>query len=281
VIKGAVGYFDAKVRIRSRILQVMHLTFFLQEGYMEPNDLQKHISATYLTLRIGIAVLAIALPFVLWIGGHLRAALPLQESMSAYYHSGGGVMRDEFVGILFAVGAFLYLYKGFTTLENYALNFAGVFVVGVALVPMEWDCGDSCSRLSVHGTFAVLFFLCISYVCIFRASDTLGLMPDQTNVKHYKNAYKLLGLGMIASPAIAVLLTLILQPHSEARSTIFFVEAVGVLIFASYWILKSREIALSNSEQSAIEGTLTAPPYRAVDVFKQISLERVKPLRKQ
>jgi hypothetical protein len=72
--------------------------------------------------------------------------------MSAYYHSGGGAMRDEFVGILFAVGAFLCLYKGFTTFE-YALNLAGAFVIGVAAFPMEWNCGTSCvpkSRYAWH-----------------------------------------------------------------------------------------------------------------------------------
>lgn len=242
---------------------------------MKNKALQDHIAATYLTLRIGIAVLAIALPFILWIGGHVRADLPLQGSMSAYYHGGTGAMRDEFVGVLFAVGAFLYLYKGFTTLENYALNLAGVFIVGVAIFPMEWECGDSCKGFSLHGVCAVLFFLSIAYVCIFRASDTLELISDKDKVKRYKKSYKLLGMGMLASPAIAVLLTFFLQPHSEAKSTVFFVEAAGVLIFAWYWILKSREIHLSNAEKAALEGRLATRQYRAADTFKEISVDRV------
>lgn len=244
-------------------------------------DLREHMYAAYIALRVGIAVLAIALPFILWIGGYILAEMPLQASMSAYYHSGGGAMRDVFVGILFAVGVFLYLYKGFTTLENRALNLAGMFVVGVALVPMEWECGDSCSTFTLHGTLAILFFLSIAYVCIFRASDTLSLISDEPKAKRYKNTYRLLGLAMIASPAIAFLLKLVLQPHSEAASTIFFVEATGIFVFASYWIVKSREIALTNSEQSAIKGRLTTRPYRIADAFKQIPVEHVETLPDQ
>ena len=61
---------------------------------------------------MGIVVMAFALPLALWIGGYFRAGLHLQSSMSAYYISGNGAMRDVFVGILWAVGFSLYLYKG-------------------------------------------------------------------------------------------------------------------------------------------------------------------------
>jgi hypothetical protein len=143
---------------------------------MKPKRLQAHITASYTTLRIGMAVLAIALPFLLWIAGHFLAALPLQGSMSAYYHAGGGAVRDVFVGSLFAIGVFLMLYKGFTDFENWALNLAGGFLLIVAVVPMAWGCGDACPKFSWHGTASVVFFLSIAYVCIFRSADTLGLM---------------------------------------------------------------------------------------------------------
>lgn len=243
---------------------------------MKPADLRKHISATYLSLRIGLAALAIILPFVLWFAGGLFFHLPLQVSMSAYYHAGDGAMRDVFVGILITVGAFLYLYKGFTSLENIALNFAGIFLVGVALIPMEWNCGDACSRFSWHGAFAILFFLSIAYVCIFRASDTLRLIADQTKVKRYKTVYRWLGLGMIASPAIALVLTWFLQPGSEIKSWVFFVEAVGVIVFGTYWITKSREIALTNSERRAIEGRLRTREFHAADVFREMTVDEVE-----
>lgn len=242
---------------------------------MKSDDLQKHIFSTYITLRYGIAALAIALPFLLWIGGHLLADLPLQASMSAYYYSGDGAMRDQFVGILCAVGAFLYLYKGVTVLENYALNLAGIFVIGVAFFPKVLEGSPAASSISIHGTCAVLFFLSIAYVCIFRASDTLELVQDHIKREYFQKAYKLLGGGMIICPAAAALLTYLL-PHSGERTTIFFVEAFGVIIFALYWVVKSIEITLSNSHKYWLEGRLFTRQYGVADIFKQISVEHEK-----
>jgi hypothetical protein len=228
-----------------------------------------------------MVLLAVIFPFLLWIGGKVLSNLPLQGSMSAYYHGAGGAMRDVFVGILFAVGALLYLYKGFTTLENYALNLAGAFAIGVALFPMEWECGAECKKFSLHGTFAVLLFLCIAYVCLFRASDTLRLMENQAKVKRYRVAYRLLGAGMIVSPAIAWLLTIVLQPRAEERSIVFFVEAVAVFVFAAYWLVKSFEIASTDSIRLALEGKLSTSSYRVADIFRPISLDQIEPLSKQ
>ena len=113
-------------------------------------DLQKHIVKTYNRLRVGIGLLAVALPLVLVIGGFVGYGLPLQDSISAYYHAfvpmsqpptlfalaGNGVMRNWFVGMLWGIGVFLLLYKGFGRRENTALNIAGVLLIVVAMVPM-------------------------------------------------------------------------------------------------------------------------------------------------
>jgi hypothetical protein len=72
--------------------------------------------------------------------------------MSAYYHAidslypdqgipGQGSMRNEFVGILFAVGALLFAYQGYSRLEDYALNLAGVLALETArIVFLFWRC---------------------------------------------------------------------------------------------------------------------------------------------
>lgn len=221
-----------------------------------PEELRDHMAATYLTLRQGIAVIAALLPLLLWLGGMARFGLPLQDSMSAYYNTG---MRDVFVGVLCATGAFLYLYKGFGDRENLALNLAGFFAVGVALIPPGyWAFGPG--LLTGHGAAGVLFFVAIGYVCIFRASDTLPLMKDRRNAAMYSRAYKILGWGMIASPVSAYLLTVLLQSGSQVRSYIFFIEVVGVWTFAAYWILKSREIAQTDAERLAVQGAVAADP---------------------
>ena len=95
-----------------------------------------HIVATYFYLRVGMAVLALVFPLLLWLYGDFFLSIPIQGSMSAYYHT---EMRDAFVGILCAIGAFLFLYKGFTKLEDWLLNAAGLFAVLVAFFPMNPD----------------------------------------------------------------------------------------------------------------------------------------------
>ena len=76
--------------------------------------LKKHVLSTYFSLRVGIVVIAVAFPVLLATGGYFYVGVGLLDSMSAYYHvtCEGRSMRDWFVGLLFAVGVFLYLYKG-------------------------------------------------------------------------------------------------------------------------------------------------------------------------
>lgn len=233
-------------------------------------NLSDHISATYRALRIGIAVTAFAFPILLAVGGYLLAGLALEGSMSAYYHAGNSVMRNVFVGILFAVGMILFLYQGFTRLEDWALNLAGVFALGVALFPTAWPAGSGGSPFSTHGISAVLFFLCIAYVCIFRASDTLSLVKDPKKRERYRALYKIIGIAMIASPVIAFVLISLLKLN---KSIIFFVEAAGVYVFSWYWLLKSREIAQTNADRKAARGKLHVKPHGLSDAFRRLPVD--------
>lgn len=242
---------------------------------MKAINLKDHITASYTTLRIGMAGLAVVLPLLLYIGGQLRADLPLQGSMSAYYHAGDGAMRDIFVGMLFAIGFFLMLYKGFTLFENWALNLAGGFLLIVAAVPMAWDCDPACPQWSLHGAAAVLFFLSIAYVCIFRSSDTLGLIADPQRAVVFRKVYRAMGGAMVASPAIAVGLKWFLQPGPGQGTTIFFIEAVGVVIFGIYWFVKSIEIKETHAERDAVEGRLEIETYSLSDIFNPIIVKRI------
>src|SRR5688500_19294316 len=94
-------------------------------------ELRKHIAGTYFSLRMGIAAIGILLPIILIIAG-AKSPEGLRGSISDYYHE---PVRDVFVGALISVGVALYLYKGFSTTENVALNLAGAFITGVALFP--------------------------------------------------------------------------------------------------------------------------------------------------
>jgi hypothetical protein len=225
-----------------------------------PNDsgaaeLQAHMARTYFSLRVGMGAIGAALPWLLWLGGRLVDHAGLRCSMSAYYYS--PAMRDTFVGALVTIGAFLYLYKGFSPQENRALNLGGAFAVGVAMIPTRPGC---MAGVSLHGTLAALFFLCVAYVCIFRAADTLSLVRDARRAARFRTIYRLLGVAMIVLPAAAAALTVLVEPRTPERPLVFFVEAAAVSTFAAYWLVKSREMAITNAEQLAVERKLKVSP---------------------
>jgi hypothetical protein len=270
----------------------------------KPVDLRIHMLSTYRTLRISLVVIALVIPWLLWIGGAFisKQRLPLQPSISDYYHanemtrtevaaraaalsagvdrptvailSGRGVMRNWFVGVLFAISAMLAVYKGYRPAEDLALNLAAVFATLVALVPNQWV-DDPKPVLPFHGTFAVLFFLCIAYVCIFCASATLPLVKDEDRRKRYRRFYKIIGWAMVASPVLAAVLT---QFFGLRASYVFFTEASGVYAFGAYWWVKTHELNETNADRRAARGELKlAAGTGAADAVRELPVTQTVP----
>lgn len=217
------------------------------------DELQNHIYWTYTDLRGGMGVIAFLFPLILFPGGLVIANTTLQGSMSEYYHTD---MRNAFVGVMWALGAFLYLYKGFSKLENYALNAAGILAIGVATFPMKAP-PDSCATYTnpiLHGICAVTFFFCIAYVCIKRSGDTLHLVPP-AHRSRYLRVYKMMGWLMILLPlAAAGILTLLNQPFGTKTGVVVLgIEWAGVWVFATYWLLKTYEISKTRAEKNWME----------------------------
>lgn len=191
------------------------------------NDLPKskrfdqHILHTYSVLRWTMVVLGFALPPFLVIGGlnrwwWLSTPLAVQNSLSAYYHAGSaalecatlagaGVYRDLFVGFLSAIGICLIVYGGYNRLENWLLNFAGVFLLGVAFFPTSWlnpQLPETCENvqafkasqlfnlpISIHTAAAVLFFIFITIVNVFTAMNTVKEITDEDKKKFWQKIF--------------------------------------------------------------------------------------------
>jgi hypothetical protein len=221
--------------------------------------LRRHFESTYLSLRVGVALLGAALPVALWFGALLLDGTPLQSSMSAYYYTG---MRDVFVGVLFAVGVSLYLYKGFSAAENAALSLAGVLIVIAALFPTQGS-GQRVLANDVHAVAATLFFICLAYVAVFRAADTLSLIRDVRRARALQRVYRLLGVMMLASPLVAIAAERVLRPPGGDPGIAFFVEAFGAWAFAAYWLMKSWELRHTSADRAVAQGILE--PSRALE----------------
>lgn len=225
-----------------------------------------------------MVAIAFAFPLILWTGGFIVDETGLKESLSAYYYTG---MRDLFVGLLVAIGACLYLYKGFSTSENVALNLAGIFVVGVALFPTEVDCGNNCTPITTHRVVAFLFFLCIAYVAIVKGPETLCLNEDEATRRKYRRTYRTLGTLMIISPAVALISSLVLEGPTGKKLVVVFAEWLAVWIFAAYWLFKSLEMRSTSAEKRALDKELRTKPSSAAQqsgsIKKVFSTDEVQP----
>jgi hypothetical protein len=249
---------------------------------MEPTKLQNHIRLTYFSLRVGLGALALIFPVLLVAYGWYVENIPIRDSMSAYYFAFVPEdsdlrvfpMRGFFVGILWAIGCFLILYRGFSITENWLLNLAGFCAIGVAFFPMKAACKYCASvDLSVwHNRFAFALFVFIACVAWFCNGDSLReLAKEQTQRQRgrfeprpetFRRIYFVLGVLMILAPAGSYLVGI------YAWRTLA-VEWAGIWVFAIYWLVKSYELYLSKADEKAARGemTVTEP---AADAYRQV-----------
>jgi hypothetical membrane protein len=240
-------------------------------------DIQKEMMATFLSLRVGVGVIGIILPLLLWFGGNF-VQIHLADSMSAYYHAnracidpqrpepdapcstnplptGEGPMRNWFVGALFVIGVCLYLIKGFSKWENLLLTIAGILAVCVAIFPMPWT-GGKAVGFPMHYVSAVTFFIFIAFVCLFCSGKTLKFMPDIPNrekvIARYKFRYRVLAILMVLSPAAAY----VCNEFFRQDHLVFLAETFGIWAFGIYWLVKTMELSLSDVERRALKGEL-------------------------
>ncbi len=232
---------------------------------MHNENIHDHILWTYICLRAGMAAIAFLFPLFLWWGGYAFQQ-ELMSSMSAYYYS---PMRNLFVGALCAIGAFLFLYRGFSQQENWALNGAGLLALGIAWFPTKRPqsvvelCGPD-SLLAVcqinplpwwHVTCVLGFFACLVYVSRWRSVDTLGELRADTNAvfyhrrEFYETWYKRLSNAMIVFPISAILILLLTERWQYVA---FGVELAAIWVFSAYWLLKTIEIQSSEWDDTVM-----------------------------
>ena len=251
-------------------------------------DIQKLMLSMLVHLRVGVGVIGISLPIILAGAGKVLFGVPFAGSMSAYYHAtkscaipacprpenagpcapgatpdpcaaeGSGPMRNWFVGNLFFIGAAMFLIKGFSVWEDWALNIAGVAALGVACFPMEWPCGTSGFSIhSLHYPSAVTLFICIGFTCVFCSGKTLKEMPPCPDrdkiIARYKHWYRFLAAVMILSPVAAWIFAYSTRLMAHLG---FYLEASGIFAFGAYWLLKTEELKRSDVEGRAMRGEL-------------------------
>lgn len=202
---------------------------------------------SYIFLSVGMGFIALALPILLVLIGGYEG----NYSISYFYHV-SPLCRDILVGSLCATGAFLLLFRGLSTLENWLLNIAGLAAVSIAINPMSaQQCpGDPLPASSalgahapawVHSVSALIFFTCIGIVAIFLSKRRLDSIMWRPKRRRFHVAYTAAGMAMIMMPA-AVLATHFLSAAPDCRKPwIFWLECFGIWSFSGYWFVKTSE----------------------------------------
>lgn len=224
----------------------------------ESGDKQKdnnELVASYLSVRQAIGYTGIMLPVLLIFYSLIADRSGPKGSISAYFYSGG---REILVGCLFAIGVFLFSYKGFDKdlrkpTDRTVSRLAAIGAVGIAFSPMSWlKSGAPVEPVptwvqslfskglasGLHGAFALLFFGSIATFCLinFRRSAP-GKEPDAE--KRFNNhIYRALGIFIILCTVAFAVGSL----FSVSGAFVFWAEALAVWAFGLSWIIKGEAI---------------------------------------
>lgn len=205
---------------------------------------------SFMVLRRSIGWLGFLLPFVLILGSFLFGkCYQIQPSISHYYFTN---MREVFVGILCAVGLFLFSYRGYSRLDGISANLAGLFSLGIALFPtskieqpcqadvvsfMQWEANEC-----IHFSCAALFFLTLAYMSLFLFTKSRYKWEDQTPEKRKRNTiYKLCGYMMVFSIMMIAMSKPVFRAGDDSL-VVFWFETLALLAFGISWLIKGEAI---------------------------------------
>jgi hypothetical protein len=212
----------------------------------------------YMTMRKTIGWLGLLYPFIVLGWAAINGDFHMRLSISQYYHSGGG---DMFVGLLFAQAIFLYAYRGYNfdpdrpghnffikISDNTAGNIAALGALGTALFPtVECDVTGGCGSdlyAYLHWFFSALFFLILSYICLFLFVQTGDVEPT-VQKKRRNMVYKTCGYLMLLAMVLAIVKGLVpdeVEAVMDDYHALFWFETLAVMSFGFSWLVKGEQI---------------------------------------
>lgn len=205
------------------------------------------IIISFLTLRRIVGILGISLPILLILGSFtIGGCSQVQESISHYYYT---IMRDVYVGVLFAIAIFLISYRGYNPVDNITTTLAGIFAICVALFPTTQNQDHTCAvyyidhcdiRVYIHYGSAVLLFLTLAVISFFLFSR--GAKSKRKKIRNY--IYRTCGILLMLSVVLISLIRTI--PAIENALTqykpVFWIEWLGLTAFGISWLIKGETL---------------------------------------
>jgi hypothetical protein len=191
----------------------------------------------YLSLRIIVGILGIALPFILALGAWIFFGEGLKDSISAYYHTG---MRDVFVGIIFIIGSFLITYKGYDIIDHIVSTIGGISAILAAIFPTSPGVIGT-----LHTIFSVLFFLALIYFAMVLFPKTSPVTPPTPQKQQRNKVYKTCGWIMIICLGLLVIYYFLPSSIKQLLAPFhleFWLESIAVIAFGFCWLVKGEGI---------------------------------------
>jgi hypothetical protein len=188
------------------------------------------------------------MPILLLVGDVVVGdANALRDSISAYHDS---VMRGVFVGILFAIGVFLYSYIGYEPegdrllSDDLAGDLACVFALGVALFPTN---SPNVLIHRIHLVSATALFLLLSYFAIRLFTKTKGTMTRQKGRRN--RVYRSCGYVMLGCIGLIAVYGFFLSDTGlSSLKPVFWLETIALWAFGVSWFVKGETLLRDNED---------------------------------
>ncbi len=203
---------------------------------------------SYLGIRRSVGGLALLLPVVLGPIGRFLFGIEIQENVSNYYHT---PMRDVFVGVMCAIGLFMFCYRGASEFENWMGNVACLAAVGVAWFPLDAH-SDPMHQSSVagylHTGFGGLFFLTLTVFSFYffpknEPEDKSRCWPLGRNAVFVVSGTALL-ISLLAMGVYLFLLENSIRVQLTKLKFLFWMEWIAIWAFAIAWLVKGRTLLM-------------------------------------
>jgi hypothetical protein len=231
------------------------LNTFLKIDYQEDDKIWLTNS---LTLRKIIGILGMSMPLLLFVFLYLDNGLSLPlESISHYYYTR---VSGIFVITLSLLAIFLMVYKGKNAVDFYISLAAGIFAFLVILFPtnnITTICADPTKKYAItilpvsdlrmyfHYIVAALFFVCLSYMCIFLFTKSNKSVENRGSKKNIRNLiYRICGVVIIISILIPFtgFLEIIPKIYFKTYPITFWAETIAVECFGFAWLVKGETL---------------------------------------
>lgn len=182
--------------------------------------------------------MGILLPFVLVVGQLIMdPGSGLRVSISAYY---GTPMRDVLVGVLCAIGAFLFVYRGYDRHDDLVTDLACVCCLGLAIFPSTSDSGFV---QDLHMVLGMALFLALAYISAFRFTRTTpGAQPTPAKLRRNR-IFVASGVIMLTCVVLGIVYyTLLDETVVASFKPVFWLESLALWAVGWSWFVKGRTI---------------------------------------